>query len=422
MFKKILSVLLFVSTLFAADATVEVVKKMDSLPKIAIQDATAQDVDKDLRIKFFKILVGDLKVSSHFRVVEDYLQSSYEGGPVENFLSDKKPDLILRFKLSKSLEAVFANIKLINAKTGETNSEKSYKIADGSRYPFLAHKISVDVNAHIGAPSIAWMEQFVIFAKYTQSKQSEIVLSDYTLSFQKTIVKGGLNIFPKWANKIQDSFYYTSYAGKDPSIYKVELKNGSRTKIVSGSGMLVCSDVSRDGKKLLLTMAPKDQADIYLYDLATKRADKITDYSGIDVSGSFVDNDKRIVFVSDRLGYPNIFAQNINSKNVEQMVYHGKNNNSCSAFDNYIVYSSREDKSEFGGGTFNLYLISTQTDYIRQLTSTGQNLFPRFATDPDTIMFIKNYKNESALGVIRLNANKTYHFPLKTGKIQSIDW
>ena len=34
--------------------------------------------------------------------------------------------------------------------------------------------------------------------------------------------------------------------------------------------MVVCSDVSKDGKKLLLTMAPKDQTDIYLYDLQTK--------------------------------------------------------------------------------------------------------------------------------------------------------
>jgi len=126
--------------------------------------------------------------------------------------------------------------------------------------------------------------------------------------------------------------------------------------------------------------------------------------------------------VSDRLGYPNIFAQDIGSKNVEQMVYHGRNNNSASALGNYIVYSSREKASEFGAKTFNLYLISTKTDYIRQLTATGKNLYPKFAGDAETILFIKYFKNQSALGVIRLNANKSYHFPLKVGKIQSIDW
>lgn len=422
MIKKIIALFFFVVSAYAADATVEIVKKLDVLPKIAIQDASSKNVDSEFRKSFFKLLAGDLRVSSHFRVDEDYLQSSYEGGPIENFLSDRKVDLILRFSLDQNLNNASVNVKLINARTGTTNSEKSYNINDKKRNPFLAHKISVDINDQIGAPSIKWMEQSVVFAKYTEAKKSEIVIADYTLSYQKTIVTGGLNIFPKWANIEQSAFYYTSYSGVEPTIYKLDLKDGSRKSIISSSGMIVCSDVSQDGNKLLLTMAPKDQTDIFLYDLRTKKIDKITEYSGIDVNGNFIDNDKRIVFVSDRLGYPNIFAQNISDKNVEQMVYHGKNNNSASALDNYIVYSSREDKSEFGRNTFNLYLISTKTDYIRQLTATGENLFPRFAKDPDTIMFIKQYQNQSALGIIRLNANKTYHFPLKTGKLQSIDW
>jgi len=407
---------------FAADATVEIVKKIDVLPKIAVQDASASTVSPELRKAFAQLLIGDLRVSSHFRVDEEYLKSSYEGGPIENFLSDRKVDTILRFDLSQNLNNISVKAKMINAKTGTTTVERSYALNDAKRHPFLAHKIVVDVNDQIGAPSIKWMEQSVVFAKYTDAKKSEIVISDYTLSYQKTVVAGGLNIFPKWANAEQSAFYYTSYAGAEPTIYKYDLKDGSRRSIISSPGMVVCSDVSKDGRKLLLTMAPKDQTDIYMYDTITKKIQKITNYSGIDVNGNFIDDDKRIVFVSDRLGYANVFAQGINDTNVEQMVYHGKNNNSASAFDNYIVYSSREDKSEFGRNTFNLYLISTKTDYIRQLTMTGENLYPRFAKDPDTILFIKQYQNQSALGIVRLNANKTYHFTLKTGKLQSIDW
>lgn len=423
MIKKILVIIALMSSLFAYDSTVEIVKKMDKLPKIVLQDASEANVDINFRKKFFKLLVGDLRVSSHFNVVDEYYESSYEGNLEENFMNKLNLDLILRFKLLVDENSVvIAKIKLINAKSGQVNSEKSYKISKKNRYPFLAHKIAVELNQKIGAPSIKWMEQFVIFAKYTDSKKSEIVISDYTLSFQKTVVKGGLNIFPKWANKAQDSFYYTSYNERTPTLFKVDVRSGKREKVISSEGMLVCSDVSSDENKLLVTIAPDDQADIYVYDLKTKNLEKVTSYSGIDVNGNFIDQDKRIVFVSDRLGYPNIFAQEIGSRSVEQMVYHGRNNNSVSALDNYIVYSSREKSSEFGSKTFNLYLISTQTDYIRQLTATGKNLYPRFAEDSETIMFIKYYNNQSALGIIRLNANKSYHFPLKVGKIQSIDW
>ncbi|WP_024953860.1 Tol-Pal system protein TolB [Sulfurospirillum arcachonense] len=421
--KKILMIVLVSCSLFAYDATVEIVKKMDKLPKIALQDASESSVDLSFRKKFFKILVGDLRVSSHFNVVDEYLQSSYKGNLEENFLNELNLDLILRYRILFEYDGiVIAEVKVINAKTGQVDSERTYKISKHNRYPLLAHNIAVELNAKIGAPSIKWMDQYVIFAKYIGSKKSEIIISDYTLSFQQTVVKGGLNIFPKWANKAQNAFYYTSYNGNKPTLYKVDVRSGKRKRILSSPGMLVCSDVSADGDKLLLTMAPNDQADIYVYDINRKNLEKITSYSGIDVNGNFIDNDKRVVFVSDRLGYPNIFAQQIGSRSVEQMVYHGKNNNSVSAIDNYIVYSSREKSSEFGPKTFNLYLISTKTDYIRQLTATGKNLYPRFADDSETIMFIKYYNNQSALGLIRLNANKSYHFPLKVGKIQSIDW
>jgi TolB protein len=159
-----------------------------------------------------------------------------------------------------------------------------------------------------------------------------------------------------------------------------------------------------------------------LYDTVTGSKKKLTKYRGIDVSGSFVDNDSSIVFISERLGYPNIFSKSINGGKVEQMVYHGKNNSSCTSFDKYIVYSSRDKKSSFGKGTFNLYLISTQTDFIRKLTNSGKNLFPRFSNDGQSVMYIKYMDNRSALGILRLNANRSFLFPLNAGKIQSLDW
>jgi len=67
-------------------------------------------------------------------------------------------------------------------------------------------------------------------------------------------------------------------------------------------------------------------------------------------------------------------------------------------------------------------MISTQTDYIRQLTASGKNLYPRFSSDGQSVVFIKELGGQSSLGIIRVNENKSFQFPLKIGKIQSIDW
>ena len=169
MIKKFLMLVLLVGSLFSYDATVEIVKKMDKLPKIAIQDASKEGVDFNFRQKFFRILKGDLRVSSHFQVVDEYFESTYDGSIEENFLSEKNLDLILRYKIIiENNGYIIAKVKLLNAKSGQVESEKIYKISKINRYPFLAHKITVELNEKIGAPSIKWMEQFVIFAKYTK--------------------------------------------------------------------------------------------------------------------------------------------------------------------------------------------------------------------------------------------------------------
>ena len=405
--------------LYAADATISVINQGIALPKIALQDATTAVGDANFKDKFFKIMLGDLKVSSDFEVIEDHVPSTYEGTAQTNTMSDKGVELIFRYALEGSANSPLTlKVKLINAKTATTKYEKVYTMPDGAKYPFLAHKSIVELTNELNLPPVGWMEKFIIFSKYTSARQSSIVVADYTLTYQKTIVSGGLNIFPKWGGADQTKFYYTSYVNNKPTLFRYDLTSGTKTKIIDSMGMLIASDVSKDGSKILLTMAPKDQPDIFIYNTGSKNLTQITNYPGIDVNGNFVDNDSRIVFVSDRLGYPNIFATPATSGgSVEQMVFHGKNNNSVSTFENYVVYSSRE-----ASGGFNIYLISTQTDFIRQLTANGKNNYPRFSSDGQSVVFIKELGGQSSLGVVRLNENRSFQFPLKVGKIQSIDW
>ncbi|HHD77647.1 MAG TPA: Tol-Pal system protein TolB [Campylobacteraceae bacterium] len=410
-------------SLHAYDATIEIVKKIEKRPHIAVADATTAPVDALMKRKLLKLLIGDLKVTTHFNVDDSYTTLPYEGNGGVAKLSKEGVELVAKMRLEKDPSGkLVASVKLINANNLSLLYEKFYTIGKPKRYPFLAHNIAIDINDFTGAPPVNWMRKYVIFAMYIRPGKSDILVSDYTLTFKKRIVKGGLNLFPKWANAKQDAFYYTSFSGREPTLYRVDIYTGTKRKIASSPGMMVCSDVNSAGTKLLVTMAPYDQPDIYLLDLKTRTKKRLTRYSGIDVSGNFVDNDKKVVFISERLGYPNIFAKDIAGGPVEQMVYHGKNNSSCSTYGKYIVYSSREGKSAFGFNTFNLYLISTQTDYIRKLTTSGKNLFPRFGDDGETILFIKYINGGTALGVLRLNANKSFLFPLRSGKIQSIDW
>ena len=401
--------------LYAADATIEVVKEADALPSVAVEDASIDFTGTEAK-RFDRLLTSDLNVLAIFNVDNEYATTHFDNPDVQN----KAADYTVRFRLRSDDEHAFlADVKLIRG--GEVLMQKSYGISNPTMSPFIAHAMAYDINAYFGQPPLEWLKRKIIFARLKGPMESEIVISDYTLSYQHVMIKGGLNVFPKWADDAHTAFYYTSLSGDRPTLYKITVRDGKRQAVISSDGMLVCSDVSRNGKRLLLTMAPKGQPDVYIYDVGTRKAKQVTTYNGIDVNGQFM-NDGRIVFVSNRLGYPNIFAKRPDDKSVEQLVYYGKNNSSCSVFNEYVVYKARETSDAFEQNTFNLHLISMKTDFIRRLTATGVNEFPRFSQDGDAIIYIKNYKQQSAVGIIRLSLNKNFLFPLASGKIQSLDW
>ena len=415
--KIIFSLLILAGFLFAGDATIEVIKKADSLPSLAVEDASTS-YDDTFKLRFFKAVVADLNVISLFNVDRHHRIADYDDTNV--LVQNKEMQYVLRYKMFEDDNRAL-NIEMKLFDKNEEVFSKRYRVNKKDIYMFISHAIAYDINEFMGAPSVEWMKRKVILSRITAPKKSQIIIADYTLSYQHVMISGGLNVFPKWANKQQNAFYYTSLDGHKPTLKYVNIKSAKVKNIISSDGMMVCSDVSEDGKKLLLTMARDGQPDIYLYDVPTRKYRRITHYSGIDVNGQFM-TDRKIVFISSRLGYPNVFSKDLKTGVVEQLVYYGRSNSSCSAQGNYVVYEARESSNAFSPNTFNLHLISTKTDFIRRLTATGINEFPRFSKDGDAIIFIKNYKSQSAIGIIRLMHNKNYLFPLRSGKIQSMDW
>ena len=416
--KKFFLILVCILNLNAADATMEVVNRGQTLPKIIVQNVNSDFSDNATNSKMSKILIGDLKVIASFEVVGNLDFSN--GNHNTDLVKSSKADFVLQYWMSNQNGGLFLNTKLISTKNSNIKFDRSFNETDTAKWPFLAHKAIKSVIKDLNLPSVDWLDKYILIAQYTSPGKSNIMIADYTLNYTKNVITGGLNIFPKWANNNYSAFYYTTYTQNTmPTLYRFDLNTGKKTRLLSSTGMIVASDVSKDGNKLLLTMAPEEQSDIYLYDTRTRHLTKITNYKGIDTNGNFVDNERGVVFISDRLGYPNIFRTDINGGDIEQMVDHSRNNNSVTTFGNYVVYAS----SEYSEKTFNLYLISTKSSYIRQLTINGVNTFPRFSRDGGSIIYIKNLSNQrSAVGIIRLNENKSFQFPLRIGKLQSIDW
>ncbi|WP_267524519.1 Tol-Pal system protein TolB [Campylobacter sp. MG1] len=383
--------LIFISIIcLNANIIMDVVGEQEVLAKIRITTSTPIDSNFDNMIK------NDINVSSKFEIVSD--NANYE----------------LDYKLRNVGDNYELELTLNNFEN-KLKYTKTYSYPR-SAYAFLSHKAISQMLKDLNIVDVDWMNRKILLTRKIAAKQSQILVADYTLNYQKVVMQGGLNLFAKWADTEQTSFYYTDYNKDMLSIYKYNLLNNQKTLVTQSYGMLALTDVSKDGLKALLTKTVQDQPEVYLMDLNTKTQTRLTNYNGIDVSAKFIGNNS-FVFVSDRSSYPNLYIQNFGSANANQLVYHGRNNSAFSVYDNYIAYSSREKS-----GDFNIYLMAIDSQYVRQLTLNGRNTFPSFSHDGKTIMFIKSLGMQSSLGILRLDENKVYHFPLKVGKISTLDW
>lgn len=316
-------------------------------------------------------------------------------------------------------EGIAATLKVVDVNSSNIVLNTSYAINAMERYPFMVHRLANDVAAAMNYPRVPWMEKMVIYSVTSGRRLNDIIVADYTFAFQKKILSGGMYTFPKWGSPKQEGFFYTDSSSK-PTLYYYNLYSGEKKAIASSDGMIVCSDVSKDGSKLLLTMAPNGQPDIYIYDRNKVEATRITTYNGIDVGGQFIDKDSKIAFISDRLGYPTIFTSSLEKingvENVEQAVFSGRYNTSLSSHESMMVYAGASTNG------YQVYSQSTQNHSIRQLTTDAKNVMPRISSTGDAILYIRQSSSGRGLGLIRLPSGKNFVFPAQIAKIGSIDW
>ena len=410
--KYIISFLLLTANIFAVDAVLTIEKDVDSKASIALIEDSSTAGSSSNHSKMFSLLLNDIKMSGHFSADKTSRKGSFENGMLPPELHNREYAL----KYSYSSSGTKLTIKLVLVSENRVVLEKGYSINSSKRYPFLAHNAIVDVNNALGYDDISWMKRYLLFSKYSGSRSSQIWIADYTLLFSNKIVSGGLNLFPKWGNREQSAFYYTSYNTGLPTLYKVDMHSGSRESIISSEGMLVCSDVSANGAKLLLTMAPNAQTDIYEYNVHSGSKKKLTNFRGIDVNAKYLGDESRIAFVSNRTGKANIYTKSIGSSSVSKAAHYGTNNSSCDANGQNILYSAKE------GSHTNIYLGTANSSYVRPLTSNGYNNFPRFSSNGKVILYIKQKGNGNTIGYMNLATKENALYKMMNGRIQSIDW
>ena len=235
---------------------------------------------------------------------------------------------------------------------------------------------------------------------YTSQKTNQrknIMLSSYDGTVQKRFSYNlGSNNLASWSfdNK---NILYTTFTRSSVQL-TIQPSIRLRAKILSfPSGFQpLGASWRKDGKSILLTLMKKGNSDIFSYNLADAKLEKIFAWKSLETSPQMSPDGQKIAFVSDsaRPRRPQIYVHNILSHKTERVTFRGSYNSSpkWSPDGSQLVYE-RQLK-----GVFQLFKYTLLTRRHLQLTfGRYDSEKPDWSPNGKQIVFSAKKKNVSKL-------------------------
>lgn len=182
--------------------------------------------------------------------------------------------------------------------------------------------------------------------------------------------------------------------------------NRSRT-LASGNGIYISPVFSPDGESVVYAHGVDDGTDIYVSPLAGGGQRRLSVGRGSDnVTPSFSPDGRRIAFMSQRAGHPELWTMDADGTNPETLTLDFGEN----------VYRANPDWSPDGqrlafqsqfGSTFQVMTIALRDKSMKQLTSDGRNEEPSWAPDGRHLAFSSNRSGVKQLWVLDVETGRT---------------
>lgn len=154
-----------------------------------------------------------------------------------------------------------------------------------------------------------------------------LVVSDQDGENEHVIMESNDPIMsPAWSPDSRQ-LAYVSFEDHKSSIFVQTLRTGNRFKISSKPGINGAPAFSPDGRKLVVTLGGVEgNLDIYVLDITSRQAQRLTTHRAIDTEGSWSPDGRYIYFTSDRAGGPQVYRVSANGGTPERITFEGSYN------------------------------------------------------------------------------------------------
>jgi len=301
-------------------------------------------------------------------------------------------------------------------------ARKRYRQASAADAPLVAKRIADDiVAAFIGLRGVASTE--IAFVSNRGGNTEVFVMGADGANQRAATANGSINNFPTWTPDGL-SIVYTSYRYRNrPMLFlstRGQGRPGRLLRGLRGDWSEYRGVFSPAGDRLAVVMsAPGDASEIFAVRPDGRDLRLLTKNRAIDVSPSWSPDARRIAFVSDRSGNPQIYVMDADGGNQRRLTFQGSYNThpDWSPDGRWIAYESRV------GGQFDLWLIDPEGSVnLPLVTHPRSDESPSWAPNSRKLAFTSRRRGRADIYVIDANGDNLRRITANAGDNTSPAW
>ena len=250
----------------------------------------------------------------------------------------------------------------------------------------IAHSMSDEMVLYFtGRRGIA-MTAIAFVSDREGQRSKELFLMDYDGHAQRRIT-GHLStsLSPVWALD-GSGLAYTSFFEGRPGIYWADLVTGRKTPIIAEETPAYSASICPDGDTVVFSRPVRGTTQIFVLSRSGGAARQITHSSRISTNPECSPDGARMAFTSERSGTPQIYVMDIDGENLQRVTFEGRYNEGASWHPDgsRLVYSRRAQR----GDRHDIAAVDLVTGQDRLLTGgPGSHESPSFSPNGEWVVF-----------------------------------
>ena len=282
-------------------------------------------------------------------------------------------------------------------------------LSDKIYYVLLVQKGSFDTR----------LSYVTVSENSNDGKTYKLQISDSDGFNPQTVVRSANPILsPAWSRD-QKKLAYVSFKNNRSEVFVMTpfLKT-IPIKLPKFDGIASSPTWHPSGESIALTISKQGNKDIYLYNLKSKKLERLTKNISIDTEASFSPDGNKIAFTSNRTGQVQVYIKDLKSGKISRATFEGRYNAkpvfSPDGKDLALIHRVGKD--------YRLALLDIASRDLTVMTQNKSDESPYFSPNGGMIIYSTNRDNKGILSIISLHNNQIVELMQKEGEVREPSW